>query len=357
MTFRIRDEHVRGTAPLPSPGELFDELPVSESAAANVAASRGAVRQVLSGRDTRPLVIVGPCSIDDPGAALDYGERLKEVADQVSDHLLIVMRVYFEKPRTTIGWKGLISDPALDGTGDMATGLRIARRLLLDVAELGLPTATEFLEPVIPQYLAELVAWAAIGARTTESPTHRQLASGLSMPVGFKNGTDGSLKIALDAMEAAAHPHHFLGIDQDGRVAVVETTGNPDRHLILRGGGGHTNFDADSVGRAVKRLKARSLPERVLVDCAHGNSNKDPRRQRHVAGALSDQVAGGSESVLGWMIESYLLEGRQDIGPDPSTRLRGMSTTDPCLGWDDTARLLLESAEAMAAAQRGRVGG
>lgn len=333
---------------MPSPGELFEELPVSDDVGETVARGRGDVRRVLSGEDPRTLVIVGPCSIDDPATALEYAERLKRVSDQVSDHLLVVMRVYFEKPRTTIGWKGLISDPALDGTGDIATGIRVARRLLLDVASIGLPAATEFLEPVIPQYLAELLAWAAIGARTTESPTHRQLASGLSMPVGFKNGTDGSLKIALDAMEAAAHPHHFLGIDHAGRVAVVETTGNPDRHLILRGGGGQTNFDEESVNRAVTRLRKRGLPDRVLVDCAHGNSNKEPRRQPQVARSLAEQVAGGSRSILGWMIESYLVEGRQDIGPDPSARVRGQSATDPCLGWEDTERLLLESAEQVA---------
>ncbi|NNF27476.1 MAG: 3-deoxy-7-phosphoheptulonate synthase [Gemmatimonadetes bacterium] len=349
MSFRIRDEHVRETAPLPSPGELFEELPVSDAVAATVARGRSDVRRVLSGDDPRPLVIVGPCSIDDPAAAVEYAERLKRLSDEVSEQLLVVMRVYFEKPRTTIGWKGLISDPALDGTGDIATGIRVARQLLLDVAAIGLPAATEFLEPVIPQYLAELLAWAAIGARTTESPTHRQLASGLSMPVGFKNGTDGSLKIALDAMEAAAHPHHFLGIDHAGRVAVVETTGNPDRHLILRGGGGYTNFDEESVTRAVKRLQKRGLPDRVLVDCAHGNSDKDPRRQPEVARSLVDQIAAGSGSILGWMIESYLIEGRQDIGSDPSARVRGLSATDPCLGWEDTERLLLESAERAAA--------
>ena len=244
------------------------------------------LRRSLAGLDDRPVVVVGPCSVDDPDVALDYAGLLKEAADQVADHLYVVMRVYFEKPRTTVGWKGLVSDPHLDGRGDMAAGLRVARKLLLDVAEAGLPAATEFLEPVIPQYLAELVAWAAIGARTTESQTHRQLASGLSMPVGFKNGTDGSLDTALNAMEAAAHPHHFLGIDHDGRVAVIETTGNPDRHLILRGGTLGTNYDRDSVAGAVARLRAAALAERVLVDCAHGNSRKDPTRQPDVARVL-----------------------------------------------------------------------
>lgn len=315
-----------------------------DDVAGRVAAGRRAVRQVLSGEDPRQLVIVGPCSIDDAETALEYARHLKATADKVADQLLVVMRVYFEKPRTTIGWRGLISDPHLDGTGDMVTGLRVARRLLLDVARVGLPAATEFLEPVIPQYIAELIVWAAIGARTTESPTHRQMASGLSMPVGFKNGTDGSLKIALDAMEAAAHSHHFLGIDHEGRVAVIETTGNPDRHLILRGGGGRTNYDAGSVSAAVARLRARDLPSRVLVDCAHGNSNKDPAKQPDVARALVDQVAGGSSDVLGWMVESYLEEGRQDLGADPGARRPGLSTTDPCLGWDDTERMLLDAA-------------
>ena len=349
MTFRIRDEHVRGADPLPTPRELRDEFPVPEPLAGRLAGARTSLRRILAGQDDRPVVIVGPCSVDDPDAATEYATRLVGVADQVAEHLFVVMRVYFEKPRTTVGWKGLISDPHLDGTGDLATGLRMARRLLLEVAEIGLPAATEFLEPVIPQYLAELVTWAAIGARTTESQTHRQLASGLSMPVGFKNGTDGSLKIALDAMEAAAHPHHFLGIDHDGRVAIIETTGNPDRHLILRGGSRGANYDAASVAHAVDRLRRRNLPDRVLVDCAHGNSDKDPRRQPAVARALVDQIRGGSPHVLGWMIESYLEEGRQDIGSGPTPRPRGISATDPCLGWDDTERLLMETAEALAA--------
>ncbi|MEZ4423418.1 MAG: 3-deoxy-7-phosphoheptulonate synthase [Gemmatimonadota bacterium] len=339
MAFKIRDEHVRGARPLPSPGELAAELPIPEPVAAHMAASRRTLRALLAGADPRALVVVGPCSVDDPDSALDYARRLRPVAERLSDVLYVVMRVYFEKPRTTIGWKGLINDPYLDDSGDMAAGLRIARRLLLDVAALGLPTATEFLEPVIPQYIAELVSWAAIGARTTESPTHRQLASGLSMPVGFKNGTDGSLQIALDAMVAASHPHHFLGVDHDGRVAVIETTGNPDRHLILRGGSA-PNYDTDSLTDARAQVRARGLPDRILVDCAHGNSRKDPRRQAVIARELAERRAGGEDAILGWMVESYLEEGRQDLGPDPSVRARGRSLTDPCLGWEETEAML-----------------
>ena len=342
---RIRDDHVSGTRPLPTPLELLDEIAVPERAAERVLHARADIARLLRGDDPRLLVIVGPCSVDDPDAAREYGARLAVLAEELSESLYVVMRVYFEKPRTTVGWKGLINDPTLDGSGDLSTGLRTARRLLIDVLELGLPTATEFLEPVIPQFLADVVCWAAIGARTTESPTHRQMASGLSMPVGIKNGTDGSLDIALDAMVAAAAPHHFLGIDPEGRVAVVETTGNPDRHLVLRGGGGRTNFDARSIRAAAATLDARSLPNRVLVDASHGNSNKDPRRQPAVVDDLVGQIVSGERNILGCMIESYLEEGRQDVGPDPSSRRYGVSITDACLGWEDTAALLRRVAD------------
>ncbi|MEZ4416795.1 MAG: 3-deoxy-7-phosphoheptulonate synthase [Gemmatimonadota bacterium] len=343
MAFKIRDEHVRGAQPLPSPAQLASELPVPEAVETHIAASRACVRALLSGDDPRALVVVGPCSVDDPDSALEYAHRLRKVADDVADALFVVMRVYFEKPRTTIGWKGLISDPHLDDSGDLATGIRTARRLLLDVAALGLPAATEFLEPVVPQYIAELVSWAAIGARTTESPTHRQLASGLSMPVGFKNGTDGSLQIALDAMVAASYPHHFLGVDHEGRIAVIETTGNPDRHLILRGGN-RPNYDAGSIADAVTALRDRSLPDVILIDCAHGNSRKNARKQAAIATELADRRAGGETAILGWMVESYLQEGRQDLGKDPTQRVRGLSLTDPCLGWTETEIMLRETA-------------
>lgn len=350
MVIRIRDEHVRGTLPLLSPKELFAEQPVDDTVAAHIAQSRNTIRSLLDGKDDRALVVVGPCSIDDPVAALEYANRLRAIASEVSDVLFVVMRVYFEKPRTTIGWKGLINDPHLDDSGDLNTGIRTARKLLIDVAELGIPAATEFLEPVVPQYIAELVSWAAIGARTTESPTHRQLASGLSMPVGFKNGTDGGFQIALDALVASAHPHHFLGIDHEGRVAIIETTGNPDRHLILRGGS-QPNFDASSLAAAVVALTSKGLNPRVLVDCAHGNSEKDALRQREICAELAARRAEGEPSILGWMVESYLEEGRQHLPEDPQSRVRGLSLTDPCLGWQDTEAMLLESAEVLRAAR------
>ena len=342
---RIRDDHVSGTRPLPTPLELTRQVPVAEEVSERVIDSRSILRGLMADTDPRVLVIVGPCSVDDPEAAMEYARRLRTVAGDVADVLYVVMRVYFEKPRTTVGWRGLINDPRLDGSGDLADGLRIARRLLVDILELGLPTATEFLEPVIPQYLADVVCWAAIGARTTESPTHRQMASGLSMPVGIKNGTDGSMTIALDAMVAAAAPHHFLGIDPEGRVAVVETTGNPDRHLVLRGGSGGPNYDSGSIRRAAEALKMRDLPSRILVDCSHGNSGGDPRKQPLVVDDLVAQMEKGERSILGWMIESYLEEGRQDVGADPGARRFGVSVTDACLGWDDTSDLLLRTAE------------
>lgn len=347
---RIRDHRVSGTRPLLTPLQLIDEIPVPRHLAEKVLRSRADFSALLNGEDSRMLVIVGPCSVDSPPAALEYGRRLASLSEELKDALFVVMRVYFEKPRTTVGWKGLINDPTLDGTGDLADGLRIARRLLVDMLELGLPTATEFLEPVVPQYLSDVVSWAAIGARTTESPTHRQMASGLSMPVGFKNGTDGSLSIALDAMVAAATPHHFLGVDPEGRIAIVETTGNPDRHLVLRGGGGDTNHDPASIREAVAALRARSLPDRILVDCSHGNSAKEPGRQPIIADDLVRQIEGGETSILGCMLESYLEGGSQDIGPDPSARRPGISVTDPCLGWDDTESLLWHMASRLRAA-------
>lgn len=342
---RIRDDHVRGTRPLPTPLELRRQIPVTDDVSKQVIDSRLIIRGLLAGTDTRALVIVGPCSVDNPEAALEYAHRLRDLAREVADVLYVAMRVYFEKPRTTVGWRGLINDPRLDGSGDLADGLGIARQLLVDILRLGLPTATEFLEPVIPQYLAEVVSWAAIGARTTESPTHRQMASGLSMPVGIKNGTDGSLTIALDAMVTAAAPHHFLGIDPEGRVAVVETTGNPDRHLVLRGGGGRTNYDSASIKAAADALQKQALPDKILVDCSHGNSGKDPRKQPSVVDDLVAQIEQGERSILGWMIESYLKEGSQQVGADPGARRFGVSVTDACLGWDDTAELLRSAAE------------
>ncbi len=341
---RIRDQHVRSAVPLPTPRELQLELAVDETAAHHIARAREQIQAILHGSDARLLVVVGPCSVDHTGAALEFADRLAALSAEVDDVFMLAMRVYFEKPRTTIGWKGLINDPDLDGTGDLPKGLGLARSLLLTLAQRGVPTATEFLEPVIPQYLADLVCWASIGARTTESPTHRQMASGLSMPVGFKNGTDGSLDTAVNAMVAAAVPHHFLGIDPDGRVAIIETTGNPDRHLILRGGSAGVNYGADAVGAATAALRARELPPRLLVDCSHGNSGKDPGRQARVVDDLLCQIDGGESAILGFMLESYLSGGRQDIPREPEDRRYGVSLTDACLGWEDTAALLRNAA-------------
>ncbi|MCL2447342.1 MAG: 3-deoxy-7-phosphoheptulonate synthase, partial [Polyangiaceae bacterium] len=303
--------HVLDTQPLPSPDALKGDLPITEGAAELVYRSRAEIRAVLSGHDRRPLVVVGPCSIHDPASAMDYAERLLALRRRVEDDLIIVMRVYFEKPRTTVGWKGLINDPHLNGSHDIASGLRVARALLLDVAHIGLPAATEMLDPISPQYLADLVSWTAIGARTTESQTHREMASGLSMPVGYKNGTDGSLTVAINALIAASRPHSFLGIDGAGRVAVVRTKGNPDGHVVLRGGGGRPNYSHDDVTRAAQALERAGLPPRLMVDCSHDNSGKDFRKQPAVVEDIGEQIARGSRHILGVMVESHLVEGRQ----------------------------------------------
>ncbi len=336
----LSDVHVRATVPLVAPRVLKERLPLTESAARTVARGRAEIEAILAGRDARMLVIVGPCSIHDPEAALDYARRLAAVREAIRERCLVVMRVYFEKPRTTVGWKGLINDPHLDGSQDIAEGLAIARRLLLDVAALGLPAATEFLDPIVPQYLADLVSWAAIGARTTESQTHRELASGLSMPVGFKNGTDGSLEVALDAMQAARSPHSFLGIDQNGVTSIVRTSGNPFGHLVLRGGRTRPNFDPDSIRHALDRLEARGLPRAVLVDCSHANSGKVPARQEDAWRSVVEQRRAGTKGLLGAMLESNLEEGSQPFPVERSQLRYGVSITDPCLGWADTERLL-----------------
>ncbi|HEY6723689.1 MAG TPA: 3-deoxy-7-phosphoheptulonate synthase [Polyangiaceae bacterium] len=335
-TFNTR---ISATSTLPSPDELRSRLPCTRPAEATVTRARHAIAAVLEGTDSRPLVIVGPCSVHDVGAALEYAERLMRVSERLSDALLLVMRVYFEKPRTTVGWKGLINDPHLDGTEDIPAGLALARSLLLEVATLGMPAATEFLDPIAPQYTGDLVSWAAIGARTTESQTHREMASGLSMPVGFKNGTDGGLEVAINAMQTAAKPHSFLGVDSAGRVAVVRTQGNPTGHLVLRGGSQGPNYHAKHVAEAAARLRARRLPEKVLVDCSHGNCGKDVARQAEVARDVTAQLASGSQHVLGVMLESNLCAGRQDLARREDLA-RGVSITDPCLDFETTERLL-----------------
>ena len=335
--------NVREFSPLTSPAELAERFPAAPAARRTVRDGREQIKRVLAGEDDRLLCVVGPCSIHDAAAAVEYAAKLKAVADDCRDTLLVVMRVYFEKPRTTVGWKGLISDPGLNEKFDMAEGLRKARRILLEIAELGLPAATEMLEPITPQYIADLIALASIGARTTESPCHRQMSSGLSMPVGYKNGTDGSLQTALNAMTAARAGHSFLGVDPDGRNCIVRTNGNPWGHLILRGGADGPNYDAASIKKAVEGLVHDGLPPRFLVDCSHANSGKDPLKQPEVWNDVLAQRLAGNDAIIGLMLESNLREGRQDLTPDPADLEYGVSVTDGCLGWDDTEALLRET--------------
>jgi len=344
----IQDVNIRTINPLIAPRLLKAELPISELAADTVYGRREEVKRILSGEDERLLVVVGPCSIHDPEAALEYAVRLKRLSDDVADRMLLVMRVYFEKPRTTVGWKGLINDPHLNDTFDMSEGLRRARRILLAIAEMKLPAATEMLEPITPQYIADLITLASIGARTTESPTHRQMASGLSMPVGYKNGTDGSLEVALNAMQAAGSQHAFLGIDQDGKTCVIHTNGNPWGHLILRGGRNGTNYDAAHLRDASERLAKLGLPQRILVDCSHANSNKDFRKQAIAWNDVIDQRAAGNDAILGLMLESNIHPGNQKLTKDPTGLKYGVSITDECLAWDETESLIRDAARKLA---------
>jgi 3-deoxy-7-phosphoheptulonate synthase len=344
--------HVRESIRLLTPRELKTRFPMTEAANRTVVEGRNTIISILNRTDPRLLVVVGPCSIHDPKAALEYASKLKALQAELAEQFYIVMRVYFEKPRTTIGWKGLIYDPHLNGSDDIATGLERARELLLVITEMGLPTATEFLDPVVPQYIADLVSWAAIGARTTESQTHRQLASGLSMPVGFKNSTDGSLQIAIDAMRSAMSPHSFLGIDQEGVTSIVRTTGNPDGHIVLRGGRLNTNYDAESIRAAAEILKKSGLPETLMVDCSHANSAKQHARQEDVWHSLVEQRKGGTKAITGVMIESNLQEGAQPIPSDLSALRHGVSVTDACLGWDVTERMLRWGHEELSKAAR-----
>jgi 3-deoxy-7-phosphoheptulonate synthase len=336
----IENLRVESVTKLITPNELKQQLPPTDAACAAVAAGREAVRAVLERRDPRLLVVVGPCSIHDPAAALDYAKRLAALNEKVKDRLLIVMRVYFEKPRTTIGWKGFINDPHLDESFDLEYGLRAARRLMLAINGLGLPIATEFLDPIIPQYTADLVSWAAIGARTIESQTHREMTSGLSMPVGLKNPTDGSVQRAIDALIACRTPHSFLGIDQEGHSSIVKTRGNPDTHLVLRGGGGKTNYHADEVAAAAEKLRAANLPEVIMVDCSHANSGKNPARQAEVWKELLEQRKQPGSPVIGAMLESFIKEGTQPLGPNLKY---GQSITDACIDWKTTEQLLLQA--------------
>lgn len=338
MSKIVDDLRIVAEKPLSPPLVMKRALPLSEQGALFVQKSRREIADIIHGRDPRLLVVTGPCSIHDPVAAIDYAKRLKQLQLKYSDSLYIVMRVYFEKPRTTVGWKGYINDPHLDDSFDLETGLTRGRELLLQLVEMELPTATEALDPISPQYMSDLISWAAIGARTVESQTHREMASGLSMPVGFKNGTDGNLNIALNALQSAASPHTFIGINQRGEVALVQTAGNPDGHIILRGGS-KPNYDADSIHSAVSALQALNLPTAIVVDCSHGNSNKDHNRQGQVAEAVVAQRQLGNKAIIGLMLESHINAGRQNIvnGKAP---LYGVSVTDACIDWQSTEQLL-----------------
>jgi 3-deoxy-7-phosphoheptulonate synthase len=352
MTLRRTDDlRIDKIRPLVPPDIIIEQLPVDDQVSALIERSRRTIAGILAGDDDRLLVVVGPCSIHDVAAALEYGRRLKPVADRLSRDLFVVMRVYFEKPRTTVGWKGLINDPRIDGSFAVNEGLHMARSLLLELARQDMPAGCEFLDTITPQYVADLVSWGAIGARTTESQIHRELASGLSVPVGFKNGTDGNIQIAIDAVLAARHPHCFLGTTKQGLSAIVATNGNPDCHVILRGAAGGPNYQAAAVARVTTALTRAGLPPRLMIDCSHGNSGKDPERQPAVARDIGLQLRSGSRAIAGIMIEGHLIAGRQDPPPlsagaaGRASLTYGQSITDACLGWDNTAALLDEMAE------------
>ncbi|MGB7415073.1 MAG: 3-deoxy-7-phosphoheptulonate synthase [Thermosynechococcaceae cyanobacterium] len=343
------DLHVVETRPLVNPALLHKEFPISETATELVAETRDRIRNILCNEDQRLLVIVGPCSVHDIDAAEEYGAKLAKLREELSDKLEIVMRVYFEKPRTQVGWKGLINDPHLDNSYDINTGLRLARKLLIDLAAMGLPAGTELLDPITPQYIADIIAWTAIGARTTESQTHREMASGLSMPIGFKNNTDGSLQAATNAMVAASQPHHFLGINADGLASIVSTTGNPDGHLVLRGGKGGPNYAVDQVEAAAKSLTELGVNPRIMIDCSHANAMKQHERQVDVLEEVAQQLKNGSQHILGVMIESHLVAGNQKIPKDLDQLVYGQSITDACVDFETTEKMLRMLAQAVGA--------
>jgi 3-deoxy-7-phosphoheptulonate synthase len=347
----VRDTRIAGVSPLTTPADLLKRLPLEPEMAALVLRGRTEVEAILDGHDDRLLVVVGPCSVHDPSAALEYARRLRAEAERHEDDLLVAMRVYFEKPRTTTGWKGLINDPHLDGSGDVDAGVRTARELLLEVLRLGLPVGCEFLDPITPQYISDTVSWAAIGARTTESQIHRQLGSGLSMPVGFKNRTDGNVQVAVDAVRAAAATHSFAGVDHSGTPAILHTTGNPDGHVILRGGSGLPNHGPEGVEAALSKLRGAKLAERLVIDASHDNSGKDHLRQPSVAAEIGAQVAAGSRAIVGVMLESFLVAGRQNVAAGREL-IYGQSITDACMDWDSTVGVL----DGLAASVRDRRG-
>lgn len=344
MEYITSDLRIESIKAVTSPIEVCEEIPLSQAAAKNTAQAREAIHNVLAGTDDRLIVITGPCSIHDVDAAKEYAARLKPLIDKYADDLLIIMRVYFEKPRTTVGWKGLINDPDLDNSFQINKGIRMARKLLLDLNEMGVAAATEYLDLITPQYITDLIAWGAIGARTTESQVHRELASGLSCPVGFKNGTMGTTRIAVDAIGAATRPHNFLSMRMEGNAAIFTTEGNPDCHIILRGGK-EPNYDAESVNKVAEELEAAGLPANIMIDLSHANSRKQHQAQIDVGESVASQVEGGDKRIIGVMLESHLVEGRQDVKPGEKL-VYGQSITDACLGWDDTTVLLQRLADA-----------
>ena len=344
---RINDVNVASLDLIPTPGEIKAEMPLGSDAAATVVAGRERLMRILDGEERSVFVVVGPCSIHDVDAAREYAGRLRHLADQVADTMLLVMRVYFEKPRTTVGWKGLINDPDMDDSFAVEKGLRKARELLLHVAEIGLPAGTEALDPIMPQYLSDLWTWTAIGARTVESQTHRELASGLSTPVGFKNGTDGSLEVAINGLRSASQPHHFLGINQQGQSSVIHTAGNRYGHMVLRGGGGRHNYDSVSIATSEQHLAQAGAPTNLVVDCSHGNSNKDPALQKLVFADCIKQIVEGNRSIVGLMLESHLNWGNQSIPDDLSMLKYGVSITDACIDWATTEETILSAHEAL----------
>ena len=354
---RIEDLNIESIATLVTPTQLKEEMPISEQAVESVCKGRQAIRDILDRKDHRIFVVVGPCSIHDVDAAKDYAQRLRDLAEEVSDTLYLVMRVYFEKPRTTVGWKGLINDPYMNDTFKIQDGLHTARRLLIDLAELGLPLSTEALDPISPQYLQDLIAWSAIGARTTESQTHREMASGLSSAVGFKNGTDGSLTVATNALMSVANPHRFLGIDQSGQVSIVSTKGNPYAHVVLRGGGGKPNYDSVNVQIAEDALSKADLAQNIMIDCSHENSSKNPALQPLVMDNVSNQILEGNKSIIGLMVESNIKHGRQNIPANLDDLEYGLSVTDGCISWEETEDAIRKMREKLKDVLPGRTAG
>lgn len=348
MHNKLFNTHIKDSHILMTPKELKAKLPLTHTAEKTVLRSRKEIEAILEGHDDRKFIVVGPCSIHDVKAAQEYAEKLQDLATRVKDKLLLIMRVYFEKPRTNVGWKGLINDPDMNDSFHIEKGLLTARELLINIAEMGLPTATEALDPIVPQYISELIAWSAIGARTTESQTHREMASGLSMPVGFKNGTDGGIDVALNALKSAKIPHHFLGINQNGQVSVFKTKGNRHGHIILRGGGGKPNFDAENVKAAEEKLKTADLSAKIVIDCSHGNSNKDYKLQATVFEHVIGQIVDGNTSIAGMMLESNLYEGSQALPSNLEELKYGVSVTDKCISWEETEKIIIAAYDKLA---------